>query len=170
MKNFHSFYLACFFESGNLLANVKSARISARGHDDADGSIARPAEVALADSSFDRGLQRLRQIAFHAHNDGLSFGIAEATIKFQYHRPTSRHHQAAVKHTLVLRSFGFHSCHYRARDVLHQPVAHLFIDNVLSRICAHASGVGPSIAIPDALVVLGSDQRRHALTIADHQE
>ena len=54
--------------------------------------------------------------------------------------------------------------------MLHQPVAHLFIDDVLRRICAHAAGIGPGIAISDALMILRSDQRRHALTIADDQE
>src|SRR5436190_19432523 len=102
MENLHSVYPARFFEAANLLTNLVGSRISARGHDDADGSIVRPAKIAIAHSSFNRSFQRLSEIAFHAHNDGLSFGIAKAAIKFQHHRPTSRHHQPAVKHTFIL--------------------------------------------------------------------
>src|SRR5256886_16187834 len=77
MEDFYSVYLARFFESRNFLTNVVRSRISARGHDDANGSIVRPTKITIAHSSFDRGFQRLCQIAFHTHHDRLSFGIAK---------------------------------------------------------------------------------------------
>ena len=51
-----------------------------------------------------------------------------------------------------------------------EPVAHLVIDDRRRGVRAHAAGVGPRVAIADALVVLRCDQRNHALAIAEDEK
>ena len=71
---------------------------------------------------------------------------------------------------LYSEALGAHARDHRARDVRHQPVAHLRVDNLVGGICAHATGIRTLVVVEGALVVLRRYQRNHALAIAHHQE
>src|ERR1019366_7405606 len=170
MENLHSVDALSFVQTAEELARLEPTGIAARCHHDADRRIMGPAEVALADASFDGRLNRLKQVAFHAHHDGLGLRIAEAAIELQHHGPARRHHNAAIEDAFVLRALGPHAGDDRTRDVAHQPVAHLGIDHLVGRISAHAAGVRALVIVEYPLVVLRSHQRNYALAIAHHQE
>ncbi len=71
---------------------------------------------------------------------------------------------------LYSRALGAHACNDRARNVSHQPIAHLRIHDLVGGISAHAAGIRALIVIEDALVVLRRHQRHYALAIAHHQK
>src|SRR5450631_1443988 len=130
MKHLHPLDSARFFESVDSLPYFVRSRISARRHHHANRSVLRPLEIPFAHAPLNRSLQRLGQVALQPHQNRLRLRIAKAAVELQHHRPTRRHHQPAVEHTLKLRVLGLHTSNHGLRNVMHQPVAHLVIDNV----------------------------------------
>ena len=71
---------------------------------------------------------------------------------------------------LYARALGLHAGDHRPRNVRHEPVAHLRVDDLVGGVRAHSAGIRALVVIEGALVVLGRDQRHYALTVAHHQE
>src|SRR5450631_3670389 len=130
MKHLHPLDSARFFESVDSLPYFVRSRISARRHHHANRSVLRPLEIPFAHAPLNRSLQRLGQVALQPHQNRLRLRIAKAAVELQHHRTASRHHQPAVEHALKLRVLGLHPSNHGLRNVMHQPVAHLVIDNV----------------------------------------
>ena len=71
---------------------------------------------------------------------------------------------------MILGVFLLHARDHGLRNVRAQPLRHLFVDDSVRGVSAHAAGVRARIAIADALVVLRGDQRSHTLAITQYQE
>src|SRR5579863_4087046 len=151
VKNFHTLNLPSLSQPDNILPHVKRPRISSRRHHYAHRRILRPLKVPFAHSPRNRRLQRIHQIALQPHQNRLRLRIAKPAIKFQNHRTPRRHHQPAIKHALIFRTFRLHPRNHRLRNMIHQPIPHLVIDNIGGRISPHPSRVQPRISITNSL-------------------
>src|SRR5205807_7210987 len=89
---------------------------------------------------------------------------------FQHHWPLGGHHEAAIEYALVFRALSFHSCDDGLGDMLYEPVGHLIVHQGRGGVGAHAASVRTSVAVANSLVILGGDQWRYALAIADQEE
>ena len=103
---------------------------------------------------------------FQAAAGCLCLGIAEAGVELQHLRTARGHHQPAVEHAGEGRSFLGHAANGGLGNVVQNPLRHGGIEQLVSGVDAHAAGVGAGVALADALVVLGGNQRRHMLAVA----
>src|SRR5271169_3112137 len=138
VKNFNSLNRPSFVESRNLLSHLKRPRISSRSHHHTHRRVVRPLEIAFTHAPRNRSLERIHQVALHPHQNRLRLRIATPAIEFQHHRTASRHHQPAIEHAFDLGTLSLHALDHRTRDVMHQPVPHLVVDNVGGRVSAHS--------------------------------
>ena len=170
MKHFYASNRPSRIKSCNLLSRFKPPRIPSRTHHHAHRRILRPLEMPFTHPPRNRCLQRIHQIALQPHHNRLRLRIPEPAIKLQHHRTPRRHHQPAVKHALILRPFRLHPRYHRTRDMIHQPIPHVLIDNVSRSICTHASGIRPHIAIANSLMIPRRHQRGNSFAVAQHEK
>src|SRR4029077_4434713 len=123
MENFYAVQLRRILQPSNFLARLVTPRITTRSHHDAHRRIVRPLKIAVAGAAVDRRLYGLDQVAFEAHQNGLSLGIAEAAVEFEHHRAARGHYYAARKNAFIFRAFALHAGANGPRDVSDEPVA-----------------------------------------------
>ena len=134
-----------------------------------------PLQLDLVEPAVRSGLggcqQHLQQVRLEPHQNRLRLGVAQPAIELQrLGLAGCINHQAGVQKAGVGNAVFFHATHSRQDDFAHGTGVHIGRDHRRRRIGAHAAGVGASIAVQQALVVLAGRQRQHVLTVAQHDE
>ena len=144
--------------------------IARGGEHDADGSLAPPAQGGGQPAPGSHGLEHGKDVLVEAGQDGLTLGIAEATIELHDARAVGTDHEPDEEHARVRRAFLRHGGQRGRDDLLHDPARHGLVHDGSGRVRAHAARVGPAIIVEDRLVVLGREQGEDGSTVGDHEE
>ena len=79
-------------------------------------------------------------------------------------------HQAGVQKAGKHNAVFFHAADGGQNHLAHGAGVHVGRDHRRGRIGAHAAGVGPGVAVLQALVVLAGGQRQHVFAVAHHDK
>ena len=136
-----------------------TAGIAFGGDDHAERGFGPDGQLDLIKPPVDAGIHDLQQIAFKAHQQGLTFRVSETDVVFQNFRAVFGHHQAGIKDTGERMPLPGHFGEDRADG----DVGHLFelrIGHNRGRaVGAHTPGIGAGVAVENGLVVLRGRQR-----------
>src|ERR671935_394294 len=111
--------------------------------------------------------QRPEQIAVDAGQDRLRLRVAEAAVELQHPRPVLREHQPGVEQSGEWRA---PPCELHEHGPVHclEQLLHLRrADARYGGVRAHAAGVGPGVAVADALEVLRRRERHCPVAVRE---
>ena len=126
------------------------------------GAIERPGE---------RVLEQLEQVRLQPQEDRLRLRVAQPAVELQRLRIAGPvDHQARVQEAGVGHALLCHALHRGQDDLAHHARVDFRRHYGRRRIRAHAAGVGPGVAVAQALVVLAGGERQDMRAVAHHDE
>ena len=150
------------------VAGARGAGVARGRHHHPERGARIPARFDLVEAAVDRGFQQVDQVRLQAQHHRLGFRIAEAHVEFDHPRRAGLvDHQPGVEEPGERHSVGGHAAHGGHHDLAHHPLVHLRRHHRRGRVGAHAAGVGPGVAVADALVVLRGRHRQRVRAV-DH--
>jgi len=81
-----------------------------------------------------------------------------------------RDHQPGIQESGVIDAFLFHAAHHRLDHLAHDACMQFGCDYRRGGICAHAAGIGATVAIQQAFVILAGRHWQNILAIHHHDK
>jgi hypothetical protein len=167
----HHRVLGLLRQAGDGVALARGHRIAVSRHHHAQGDAPVPLQLHLVERSVGGRHHHLEQLGLEPHHDRLGLRVAHAAVEFQrLDRAVGRNHQAGVQEAGVRDAVGLHALDGRQDHFAHRAGVHLGRHHRRRRVGAHAAGVGPLVAIEQALVVLAGGQRGDVPAVAHDDE
>ncbi len=117
-----------------------------------------------------RGTKALQEAGADPGQDGLGFGVAQPAVEFDYAGGAARgHHESGVEHPLVGDAAPGQLVQGRLDYLLLHPRQELPGGDRNRTVGPHPAGVGPVVALPQALVILGGGEKEN-LVPPDHRQ
>lgn len=146
-------------QSGDGIAGADRSWITVGGKDDAYGGGRLPGGRGAIEQSG-------KQIGVHAVEQGLGFGVSEASVVLEDFGTRGGHHQTGIEKPGVGSAAGVHAGDGGLDDGVHDLGGLPGREDASVAVCAHAAGVGTGVAVEDGLVVLCGFER-DGLTVSD---
>ncbi len=170
MENPHPRHRARCRKAPDFPAQRRLSRIAARRQRDGDRGLVVPAEIERRQFAIARGEQRRQEIGFEAWQQRLALGVAEADIEFDQLRTLRGQHQPGEEDAAKRRAAAGERRQRRADDACHRRLLDLGRECRRRRIGAHAAGIGPGVAVADALVILRRAEENRFLAICEREQ
>ena len=145
--------------------------VALRGQDDADGGVAGEGRRAgLVELAVRHGEEELGGVGGQQREHDLGLGVAEAHVVLNDLGAVGGQHEPGVEHAAVVDAAAAQLLDQRQDGGVHErrPSRRVHVGH--RRVGAHAAGVGPGVAVADALEVLRRDERHGARAVAEDEQ